>query len=40
LIAQEPRLQSAAVRQLDWALRQQDDDGWFASNAFTRDVAP
>jgi hypothetical protein len=40
LVAQEPRLQSAAVHQLDWALRQQDDDGWFANNAFTRDAAP
>jgi len=40
LVAREPRLQSAAVRQLDWALQQQDDDGWFASNAFTIGAAP
>jgi hypothetical protein len=25
---------------LDWALQQQDDDGWFASNAFTIGAAP
>jgi squalene-hopene cyclase-like protein len=40
LVAHEARLQSAAVRQLDWALQQQDDDGWFASNAFTIGAAP
>jgi len=40
LVTQEPVLQRAAVRQLDWGLRQQEDDGWFASNAFTRDAAP
>src|SRR5262249_4076610 len=36
----EAMLQSAAVRQLDWALQQQDDNGWFACNAFTRGAAP
>jgi hypothetical protein len=40
LVSQEPRLQRAAVPQLDWALRQQDDDGWFANNAFTIGAAP
>src|SRR6266446_1333321 len=40
LLAQEPRLRSAAMRQLDWALQQQDDDAWFANNAFTIGVAP
>jgi Squalene-hopene cyclase C-terminal domain len=40
LVAGEPRYQRAAVRQLDWALQQQDDDGWFANNAFTIDAAP
>ena len=40
LIAQEPALQSTAVRQLDWALKQQDSDGWFAQNAFTSGAAP
>jgi len=40
LVTQEPVLQRAAVRQLDWGLRQQEHDGWFASNAFTRDAAP
>ncbi len=40
LLAQEPRLRSAAMRQLDWALQQQDGDGWFASNAFTTGAAP
>jgi hypothetical protein len=39
LIAHEAKLQSVAVRQLDWALQQQDD-GWFASNAFTLHAAP
>jgi hypothetical protein len=40
LVAGEPRFQSAAVRQLNWALQQQDDDGWFANNAFTIGAAP
>jgi hypothetical protein len=40
LVSHEPRLQSAAVRQLDWALQQQDDDGWFVSNAFTSGAVP
>ncbi|HZU87842.1 MAG TPA: prenyltransferase/squalene oxidase repeat-containing protein [Stellaceae bacterium] len=40
MAAQEPKLQSAARRQLDWALQQQDNDGWFANNAFTADAAP
>jgi hypothetical protein len=40
IVAQEPELRSAAVRRLDWALQQQDGDGWFASNAFTTGAAP
>jgi hypothetical protein len=40
LISHEVMLQSAAARQLDWALQQQDDDGWFACNAFTLGAAP
>jgi hypothetical protein len=40
IVAQEPELRSAAVRQLDWALQQQGDNGWFASNAFTTGAAP
>jgi len=40
LVAQEPKLQIAAVRQLDWALHQQEDDGWFRNNAFKADAAP
>lgn len=40
LAAQEPILRSAASRQLDWAVKQQDRDGWFAGNAFRTDAAP
>jgi len=40
LVSREAMLQRAAVRQLDWALQQQDDDGWFAKNAFTLGAAP
>jgi hypothetical protein len=40
LVSGEQRLQSAAVHQLEWALQQQDDDGWFAGNAFTIGAAP
>jgi Squalene-hopene cyclase C-terminal domain len=40
LVSGEPRLQRAAVRQLDWALQQQEDDGWFANNAFTVGASP
>ena len=39
LVAQEPKLRIAALRQLDWALQQQDGDGWFASNAFSTGAA-
>jgi hypothetical protein len=34
LIAGEPRLVQAARRNLDWALTQQTESGWFATNAF------
>ena len=38
--AQEPRLRSAAIRQLRWAATQQDGDGWFDNNAFRSGAAP
>jgi hypothetical protein len=34
LIAGEPVLKTAAIRNLEWALTQQRESGWFASNAF------
>ena len=40
LVAYEPGLRNAAMRQLDWALQQQHGDGWFGSNAFTTGAAP
>ena len=40
LIAQEKTLADAARNQLDWALTQQAEDGWFASNAFESDAPP
>ena len=40
LAAHEPKLQNAAVRQPDWALQQQEDDGWFSNNAFTAGASP
>ncbi len=40
LIADEHELTQAARRNLDWALTQQTESGWFATNAFTPDKAP
>ncbi len=40
LIADEPLLKNSAIRNLDWALAQQTDSGWFATNAFTLDRPP
>lgn len=40
LLAEEPRFRNAALRQLEWALQQQEADGWFAENAFTTGAAP
>ena len=40
LIAGDRRLRDAAVRNLDWASRQQQASGWFAHNAFTPDRLP
>lgn len=40
LIAEDPTLKQAAIRNLDWALTQQTENGWFATNAFTPDKAP
>lgn len=40
LIANEQELTRAARRNLDWALAQQTQSGWFATNAFTSDKAP
>ena len=35
LIDDDPALKRAALRNLDWALAQQRESGWFAQNAFT-----
>lgn len=40
LIADNERLVAAAERNLRWALTQQTDSGWFATNAFTPDRSP
>lgn len=40
LVAEEPALKNAAIRNLNWALTQQTDSGWFATNAFTLDRSP
>jgi Squalene-hopene cyclase C-terminal domain len=40
LIAGEARLVQAARRNLDWALTQQTDSGWFATNAFVPGRSP
>lgn len=40
LIAGEARLVDAARRNLDWALEQQTESGWFASNAFVPRRSP
>lgn len=40
LIANEPKLEKAAVQNLNWALTQQTESGWFASNAFTSNRPP
>ncbi|QBQ54487.1 prenyltransferase/squalene oxidase repeat-containing protein [Nitrosococcus wardiae] len=40
LIAEDPTLKQAAIRNLDWALTQQTENGWFATNAFTPDKIP
>jgi hypothetical protein len=40
LLANELELVNAARRNLDWALRQQTQSGWFATNAFTPGKAP
>jgi len=40
LIANEQELTQAARRNLNWALTQQTQSGWFATNAFTPDKAP
>lgn len=40
LIAEDRDLKQAAVRNLDWALTQQTESGWFATNAFTPNKAP
>jgi len=40
LAAGEPALVQAARRNLEWALAQQTESGWFASNAFRADEAP
>ncbi len=40
VIAGEPRLVAAARRNLDWALTQQTQSGWFAANAFVPGRSP
>lgn len=40
LLANESELTKAARRNLDWALTQQTQSGWFATNAFTPDKNP
>jgi hypothetical protein len=40
LIAGEPALKSAAIRNLEWALAQQRELGWFAYNAFVTGKQP
>ena len=40
LLAGDAKLEQAAVRNLDWALTQQRESGWFATNAFTPERAP
>jgi hypothetical protein len=40
LIVGDSPLKAAAMRNLDWALAQQRESGWFANNAFTPDREP
>ena len=40
LIAGEPALKTAAIRNLEWALAQQRESGWFANNAFVAGKDP
>lgn len=40
LIAGDAELKAAAIRNLDWALAQQRDSGWFANNAFKPEQEP
>jgi hypothetical protein len=39
-VADDARLVDAASRNLEWALAQQTDTGWFENNAFTSGAAP
>jgi len=40
LLAGDEALKQAVLRNLDWALAQQTDSGWFANNAFVPDRVP
>lgn len=40
LLANDAKLQHAARRHLDWALRQQQPNGWYANNGFAKDADP
>lgn len=40
LVSGDASLKSAALRNLEWALSQQRESGWFANNAFTPDRLP
>ncbi len=40
LTVEDGFLKQAATRNIDWALTQQTESGWFSTNAFTPNVAP
>ncbi len=40
LVTGEQRLKQGAIDNLEWALSQQTDSGWYATNAFTPDRSP
>ena len=40
LVSGEAELETAAIRNLDWALAQQRESGWFANNAFVPNANP
>ncbi len=40
LVANDQALKQAAINNLDWALSQQTESGWYATNAFTPDRSP
>ena len=40
LIANDAEMKAFAIANLDWALAQQLDNGWYDNNAFTTDRSP